>query len=334
MGKVLITGATGYIGHHLVKRLLEEGYELILIIRNKEKIHKEIRDNINICIIEVDISDERSTQIIKEKIDAIFHLAADTKINGDLNELNKINVTGTRNILDLAVRNNVRKFIFASSIEAVGPVSLNNIPVDESISLNPVSAYGKTKADAENLVKSFNKENNLEIVIARIGTVYGLHRRFIFPIVERIMKSTGFSYQEYPFQNRYIHPIYITDLIEMLYESLIESKAGSQTYFFVGDEYIEFRALSKVIADKLNKKLFFKGKRPKLSNDCVHMAYTNKKAKQDLQLSSLVDINAGIEKTIEWYFKNKYLPFKFNLKQAAVCLIKRLIYKFGFYTLE
>ena len=312
MEKLLITGATGYIGRFLTRRLLEDGYSVSLLTRDKHKVPNEFKTK-GCKIYQGDIKNKDTLKDIEE-VDGIFHLAADKTINGDREILWRANVLGTKNLLDLSLKLGVKKFIFASSIEAVGPASLAALPVDETFPPKPANPYGESKLDAEELVNEYHKKDSLNTVVARIGTVYGLGIPFIFPIVESLLSKDKFSQMSYPFYDRYIHLIYITDLIELLIRCYVLPVINGKTYFLVGNNYIKFKELTKLIAFFIGKDLFFIDENKPLEGP-VHMAYANKKAREELGFSPLVDIEKGIGRTIIWFFQNGYLPIKTGLKQ-------------------
>ncbi len=317
MKRILITGATGYIGRFLTNRLLEEGYSLILLTRNKHKILREWATK-GCKIYEGDITNYNTlTKIEKEKIDYVFHLAAILNVPDKAENFLKINVEGTKNILNLALKCGVKKFVFASSIEAIGATSLKELPVDETCSPRPTNLYGKSKFEAEKLVNEYHQKYNqkgLKTTIARIGIVYGLDTAFVFPIVKLLLKEAkpaknNHNFQNennYYFQKRYIHLIYITDLIEMLVRCL-KPIANGKTYFLVGNEYILSNELTELISsflDEPSKYLIFSSDK-KPSKESIHMAYSNKKVIKELGFNPKIKLEEGVKKTIDWLFKKK-----------------------------
>lgn len=323
MEKILITGATGYIGRFLTTRLIKEGYALSLLTRDTSNVPNELKAK-GCKVYQGDIADKKILKNI-EKVDAVFHLAADINIHGNQDNLWKINVEGTRNILDFSLRCGVRKFILASSIEAVGCASLEELPINETFPPRPKNPYGQSKFEAEKVVNAYHKKEGLNTVIARIGTVYGLGTPFIFPIVQFLVGKDKFSQNLYPFEDRYIHLVYITDVIEMLIKSYLMSQAIGKTYFFVGNEYIKFRELSKLIASLIGKDLIFVDEKETNEKRSSHMAYSNEKIKEELDLSPIVGIKEGIEKTIDWFFQNGYLPIKVGFKQKLKIFLRPFI---------
>ena len=142
-GKILITGATGRVGRHLVNSL----------IRGTEKVRILVRDKMtefeNVEVFYGDIQDKEAVQKAVEGVDIVFHLAAvvDPKANRDI--IYDVNVTGTKNILESFKG---VKFIYLSSSDVLG----KNVkePINEDTPYNPANSYAKTKMEAEKLVRA------------------------------------------------------------------------------------------------------------------------------------------------------------------------------------
>ena len=127
--KALVTGGTGLVGKPLVRRLLEEGWHVALLTRDRERARH--LDGDNLAVYEGDVSDGEATGRIargEQRFDAVFHLAASLDYFGDRKELHRTNVQGTHNVLSLAIGTRAQKVVYASSIEAAGPVTKNTIP--------------------------------------------------------------------------------------------------------------------------------------------------------------------------------------------------------------
>ena len=129
MDTILITGGTGFIGIHLVRRLSDLGYNMRLLIRESSDISpfKELK---NIEYIYGDVRDIESLSEAADKIDIIYHLAAYTSVWAeDPSIYHDVNVKGTENVASIALENKIKLF-YVSSFTALGPTSLE--PVDET----------------------------------------------------------------------------------------------------------------------------------------------------------------------------------------------------------
>lgn len=172
---ILITGVGGHIGLNLLKEVIKK-YENVYVL--EKSVNKEldslIKEN-NIRLFECDLTDRESLLKFKsdlENFDIVLHLAAYVPKSraADNEELaTKVNVNGTMNLAKLLKKGS--RFVFISTCEVYG------IPQQETIKethpLNPLSYYGKSKVAAENFLKSYAKENNMELAILRLTNVYG-----------------------------------------------------------------------------------------------------------------------------------------------------------------
>ena len=140
---ILVTGATGRIGRHLVESLLKENEKVRVLIRDK------MTEFENVEVFYGDLKDKASLEKAVKGVDTIFHLAALVDYTADDDEMYKVNVIGTNNLLE-AFKGN--KFIYLSTTAVLG--SKLNEPADENTKYNPTNFYGKTKMEAEKLVRS------------------------------------------------------------------------------------------------------------------------------------------------------------------------------------
>ena len=149
MTRVLVTGGAGFIGSHLVDRLVDQGYDVRVIDNlysgKLENIERHIKSG-KVDFVEGDI---RDADLIKKSlvgIDAVFHLAAIISVPFSVSnpELTfDVNLTGTLNLLNASSENNVKKFIFVSSCAVFGDTKI--LPVNENASTNPISPYAESK---------------------------------------------------------------------------------------------------------------------------------------------------------------------------------------------
>lgn len=178
--KILITGGAGFIGSHLVSQLVSLGHRVSII----DNLESGKTNNLNpvikkIKIINANIRDE---SIIKKatKVDVIFHLAGKITVLNSFahkKEFEEVNVKATFNLLDQALKNKVKKFVFASSAAVYG----NNIhiPLCENDAKNPISPLGQTKLKAEEHCQIF-REKGLDTTILRFFNVYGKNQNLSF----------------------------------------------------------------------------------------------------------------------------------------------------------
>ena len=170
--RCLVTGATGLIGNKLVVELLRQDFEVNALVRSPEKLQEDIREKIK--VFEGDLLDMESISAAMEGCNVVFHLAAFADIwSKDRRLPYKINVDGTRNILQAALENEINKVVFTSSAGTLAP-STETEPVDENTALPDgyCTDYERSKRQAEQLCDEYGRLG-LDIVIVNPTRVYG-----------------------------------------------------------------------------------------------------------------------------------------------------------------
>src|SRR3990167_11328030 len=173
MNKVLVTGGAGFIGSHLVDRLVEEGHKTIVA----DDLSKGRIGNVNAKadFEKIDITSNRFSILIKKiKPDVIFHFAAQSSITKSIESPKKdiaINLLATQDLLDAAMEAKVSKLIFASS--AAVYARSTNLPIAEENPKEPISLYGVSKLCSEYLLRNYHKIHNLSYASLRFANVYG-----------------------------------------------------------------------------------------------------------------------------------------------------------------
>ena len=190
---VLVTGGAGYIGSHLCRLLLKEGYRVVVLdkLLFGDAGVKELRTHPDFSLIHGDIGDIGTLINAIQKADAVVHLAG---IVGDpASALNPVqtmeeNHFATKMLIDLAEHYQVSRFVFASSCSVYGA---SDVHLDETSELNPVSLYAQSKVYSEReLLKAAGEY--FSPVILRFGTVYGLSPRMRFDLVVNTMTAHGY----------------------------------------------------------------------------------------------------------------------------------------------
>lgn len=169
--KYFLTGATGFVGGSLAKLLREKGHDVVALVRSPEKAGK-LRE-MDVTIVEGDVTDKESMRDAMEGCDGVFHVAAWYKIGErDKSPGQKINVDGTRNVLELMKELGISKGVYTSTL-AVNSNTHGEMP-DESYRFEGkhVSEYDRTKAEAHDIALQFI-EQGLPLVIVMPGIVYG-----------------------------------------------------------------------------------------------------------------------------------------------------------------
>lgn len=147
--KILITGATGFIGTHLVKELQQHNYTIKILTRQKASNLQ------NVETIQGDITNPSSYDQALSDVDAVFHNAAYAADYGKKSIIFDINVTGTKHLADLCEKHNIKKIVYTSSSGVYGFPN-NNKTITETSAKQPLNPYQQSKLDAENLLQTYN----------------------------------------------------------------------------------------------------------------------------------------------------------------------------------
>ena len=179
--KILVTGGAGFIGSHIVDRLLKQGFEVSVIDNfstgSMENINSAM-SNKDCRLLKGDIRDPVSIKQALIGVDAIFHEAAEISIARSIEDpllTSDINIMGTLNVIKSAVDAGVKRFVFASSAAVYGEALVSE--KTEALPTNPTTPYGVTKLSVEKYLKAFYEINGLEAVSLRYFNVYGPRQR-------------------------------------------------------------------------------------------------------------------------------------------------------------
>ena len=184
--KFLVTGGAGFIGSHIVDKLLTDG-NVVRVIDNfdayydpkiKRKNVEHNMNNANFQLLEGDIRKLSDVERALQGIDAIIHEAAQPGVRISVEDpikTNDVNIMGTLNILETARKKDIKKIIFASSSSVYGKIEY--LPFDEKHPTQPISPYGASKLSCENYCKVFSELYGTQIVMLRYSTVYGPRMR-------------------------------------------------------------------------------------------------------------------------------------------------------------
>jgi UDP-glucose 4-epimerase len=175
--RVLVTGGAGFIGAHLVARLVERGEEVVVLDNmsrgSRDKLEEHVRKG-RVRLVEKDIRDSRDLSRIVSGCETVYHLAAQSNVMGtavDPDYSITTNVLGTFNVLRSAAEAGVARVVFASSREVYGDPLM--LPVAENHPLLAKNAYGASKVAGEAYCRAFTATHGLLVHIVRLTNVYG-----------------------------------------------------------------------------------------------------------------------------------------------------------------
>jgi nucleoside-diphosphate-sugar epimerase len=175
--RALVTGGAGFIGSHIVDRLIREGCEVVVIddlSSGKVENLAESKDSGKLEFVRGDICDEESVRRAFTGVEVVFHAAAIVSVQRSISEpdlVNRVNVQGTSNLLRRAAEAGVERFVFSSSAAVYGRAVA--LPISEEAPLRPISPYGKSKREAEGLCFEVRSNQGLNVTVLRYFNVYG-----------------------------------------------------------------------------------------------------------------------------------------------------------------
>jgi UDP-glucuronate 4-epimerase len=314
--RYLVTGGAGFIGSHLVERLLREGHHVICVDNLDNFYNPEIkRANLKIALqnprfrfIEGDIRDENTLEKIfqEEEIERIAHLAARAGVRPSIQTpllYADVNLRGTLNLLEACRKFRVRRFVFASSSSVYG----NNpkVPFSETDSVDhPISPYAATKKAGELLCYTYHHLYGIDIACLRYFTVYGprqrpemaIHQftRFIDEGKKVSLFGDGNSRRDYT---------YIDDAIEGTLAALAKEH-GYEVYNIGESQTCSLSQLLQWIEEGLGKKAQVEYL-PEQPGDVQRTWADIRKAGERLGYQPRMDMREGLGRFIQWYREEK-----------------------------
>lgn len=187
MNKIFFAGGTGCIGKNLIPLLIENGFKVTAIVRNKEDISLD-----ESIYIHGDLLDKNSLEKLTIGHDIIIH-AASMNLKDPHKKMYWFNVKSTENLLECAIRNNVKRFLYFSASAVLGEHE-SRIRIDETSLVRIDNLYKKSKYDSEELIKYYGAKLGLDYVIIRPALVYGSYDRGNIKRLIRFLKS-GFFFK-------------------------------------------------------------------------------------------------------------------------------------------
>ncbi|HXX56386.1 MAG TPA: NAD-dependent epimerase/dehydratase family protein [Thermodesulfovibrionales bacterium] len=320
--KALVTGATGFIGSHLVDELLKRGYEVACLVRRTSDLRW--LDGLGAAIVYGDCESPDSLRDLAVDYDYVFHLAGLTKAKKD-EDFFSANVKGTENLLRIiaAGGTKLKRFLYLSSLAAVGPGNHNDAS-GEVTKANPVSSYGKSKLEAERVTLRYEKE--IPVTILRPPAVYGPRDRDLFLFFKMIGK--GF----YPYWGKcYYSFLYVEDLVKGMVLAAEAEKTRGRVYFLSDSKVYSNEEIVTEIAEVLQTKAtklmipkglmtLFAAISAKLTNGASiinrdkvkelnqsQWVCHNERAEREFGFIPKVMVKEGIKWTADWYRIHQWL---------------------------
>lgn len=315
---ILITGGAGFIGSHLVDRLLAEGgWEVTVVDDFNDFYSPDIkRANVaehlsgpNYRLVDADIRDgDKLRKVFDEgEFDCIVHLAARAGVRPSLSQpklYNETNINGTLNLLELARDFEVKQFVFGSSSSVYGINAKVPFAEDDRIH-QPISPYASTKAAGELMCHTYSHLFNIRTVCLRFFTVYGARQRPDLAIhkFSRLI-ADGKPIQMFGDGTTRRDYTYIDDIIQGVCAA-IDYKDSMHEVFNLGEsETTELNRLIELLEGSLNMRAEI-DRQPMQPGDVPVTFADISKAKKLLNYNPQTKIEEGIPKFVEWFHQQK-----------------------------
>lgn len=330
--KILITGASGFIGSFIVEEALRRGFETWAAMRKSSS--KAYLQDERIHFIELNLnSKEQLVEQLKGKdFDYVVHAAGVTKCLNKA-DFHRINTEGTKNLVEalLEVKMPLKRFVFVSSLSVFGAIK-EKMPYDEireSDTPQPNTAYGRSKLAAEQYLDSVG--SRLPYIILRPTGVYGPREKDYFIMAKSIKQHSDFAVG---YQRQDITFVYVTDVVQAIFLALEKGENGRK-YFLSDGEVYQSTTFSDLIHEELGRPWWIRitapvwvlrivtffgeyvgritGKVTALNNDKYNILKQRNwrcdisPARKELGYDPKVQLAEGVKTTIKWYKDNKWL---------------------------
>lgn len=238
MKKVLVTGATGFLGRRIVHQLVEQGFAVCALVRKTSRTQGLHLPGVEFVF--GDVTDLGSLQLAFADVDYVIHAAAGT--SGSEEQMRRVTIEGTRNIVDLCRRFAVSKLVYISSCSVYGIADCSDDAVlDEQASLEQCperrGAYSLTKLEAEKLVTDAVEQGDITATVLRPGTIYGPGGENYTPMVGFSLKNKVFVVID---RKGFILPlVYVDNLVDAIVLAMTAENSAGQVYHVVDDGRID-----------------------------------------------------------------------------------------------
>jgi len=238
---ILVTGGTGFIGRHLVRELSKSKDTVYCLARSRKRA--TVLDGYKVQYVPGDITDPRSLDNIKEKIDIILHCAAFVS-NRDKDELHRVNALGTQAVCEFAFDRGVKRMVYTSSVACVS--GHDAVPLREELEYKPNNPYGVSKIAAEKIVLGY-RAKGLKVAVIRPCMVYGedephLLKLFVSLVKYGILPVVGGGANKF-------HLAYIENVVAALIHGMRDDRMLEGTFFIADDEVLTNKEVLHIMAE-------------------------------------------------------------------------------------
>ncbi len=330
--KILVTGASGFIGSFIVEEALRQGMETWAAVRPSSSRKYLQDDRIHFINLNLGSKDELITQLEGQAFDYVVHAAGATKCL-HAEDFYKVNTEGTRNLVDalIALKMPLKRFVFVSSLSIFGAIHEEQPyqEISEQDTPKPNTAYGKSKWEAEKYLDSIGIQ--FPYIILRPTGVYGPREKDYFLMAKSISQHIDFSVG---YKRQDITFVYVQDVVQAVFLALERGRNGRK-YFLSDGEVYQSATFSNLLHHELGEKWLIRikapiwilrvitflgeyigkatGKMSALNNDKYNILKQRnwrcdiEPAVDELGFHPQYPLERGVKLAVKWYKENKWL---------------------------
>ena len=330
--KILITGASGFIGSFIVEEALKRGFETWAAVRKSSSRAFLTDERIHFIELNLSSKEQLVEQLKGQQFDYVVHAAGVTKCLNKA-DFRRINTEGTRNLVDalLDLQMPLKRFVFLSSLSVFGAIK-EQLPYDEireDDTPKPNTEYGRSKLEAERYIDSIG--SRLPYIILRPTGVYGPREKDYFMMAKSIKQHIDFAVG---YQRQDITFVYVTDVVQAVFLALEKGETGRK-YFLSDGQVYQSTTFSDLIHEELGRPWWLRitapvwvlrvvtffgeyighmtGKVTALNNDKYNILRQRnwrcdiEPTRHELGFEPKVQLKEGVKTTIQWYKDHKWL---------------------------
>jgi nucleoside-diphosphate-sugar epimerase len=326
---ILVTGGTGFVGSHVVERLVAAGARVRCLVRASSSHQYLPREGVE--LVQGDLAAGTGLEAAVEGADVVAHVGGVTKARSE-DAFYQGNLRATENLLHACQRqgDSLRRFIHVSSLAAIGP-SPDLAPLDEDAAPHPLTWYGRSKLAAEGAVRASTLAGRA--VILRPPVVYGPRDTDVFEVFRSVAKGMMVRIGR---DESYFSYIHVKDLAEALWLAVSSEEAAGRTYFVANPEPVSWTAFAETAASIMGRRVRsvgvpaplaylagwcaegvsrLRGKPGIVSRQkiiearCRYWTCDPSRARQELGFQPARSLREGLEETLAWYKDSKWLKW-------------------------
>ncbi|BCM25276.1 UDP-glucose 4-epimerase [Methyloradius palustris] len=310
--RFLVTGANGFVGSRLIRRLVADGYNVKAIVRSDQPIASHANKIIVPCV-----NAETDWSVYLHDIEIIVHLAARVHVmnelsNDSLTAFQEVNLHATVNLAVQAAKAGVRRFVYISSIKVNGEYTHSH-PFTELDAPNPKDPYGISKWQTEQALRAVSIRTGMQIVIVRPPLIYGIGVKANFlNLMKLIDRRVPLPFGSI---NNKRSMLYVENLVDALVQCAIHEKAAGETYLLSDGYDVSTPELCRLIAMSFGRSVWMinfnllimywlsklLGKSAAIERLTQSLQIDSRKIRRDLGWSPPYTIEQGLAETVDWF---------------------------------